>query len=160
VLFLDEPTAGLDVEGRALIRDVIGALRADGIAVLLTGHDLVDIERVADRIVILDRGRVVAAGTMDELGRSRRPSLGIRFAGSLSDPDLRELADAIGTRVVGWADRSLELPDVAPDPDILAAVAAWFAGRGILIEELRTGGGSLEERYVALIGDTDREAVP
>src|SRR5205085_11544420 len=70
VAFLDEPTSGVDVGGRQLIREVIRDLRQAGVGVLLTTHDLEEAERVADRIVIIDKGKVVASGTPAELMRS------------------------------------------------------------------------------------------
>src|SRR5690606_27943200 len=66
VVFLDEPTAGLDVTGRHLVREVIGELTAAGTTVLLTTHELDEVERVADHVVIVDRGRMVAAGSLAE----------------------------------------------------------------------------------------------
>ncbi|MHB8506797.1 MAG: ABC transporter ATP-binding protein, partial [Acidimicrobiales bacterium] len=77
VAFLDEPTAGVDVQGRQVIRAVVRDLRDDGVCVVLTTHELEEAERLADRLVIIDRGRVVAAGTPAELvtagvGRSIR----------------------------------------------------------------------------------------
>jgi ABC-2 type transport system ATP-binding protein len=70
VLFLDEPTAGMDPEARAVTRELVAAERARGVAVLLTSHDMVDVERLADRIVVVVGGRVVAAGTAGELTRA------------------------------------------------------------------------------------------
>jgi ABC-2 type transport system ATP-binding protein len=71
VLVLDEPTAGMDPEARATTRDLIAGEASNGVAILLTGHDLVDIERLADRVAIIVAGRVVAAGTVGEVrGRS------------------------------------------------------------------------------------------
>jgi ABC-2 type transport system ATP-binding protein len=64
VLVLDEPTAGMDPEARAVTRELIAAERAAGAAILLTSHDLVDVERLADRVVIIATGRVVASGTV------------------------------------------------------------------------------------------------
>jgi ABC-2 type transport system ATP-binding protein len=69
VLSLDEPTAGMDPEARAVTRELIAAERARGVAILLTSHDLVDVERLADRIVIIVAGRVVGAGAVGDLTR-------------------------------------------------------------------------------------------
>src|SRR5439155_21316958 len=70
VAFLDEPTAGVDPAGRLSIRRVIANLRDDGVCVVLTTHDLEEAERLADRLVIVDRGRIVADGTPTELMRA------------------------------------------------------------------------------------------
>ncbi|MEZ5209091.1 MAG: ABC transporter ATP-binding protein [Acidimicrobiales bacterium] len=67
VAFLDEPTAGVDPQGRQLIRQVITELRDAGVCVLVTTHDLDEAERLADRVLIIDRGRLVASGTPAEL---------------------------------------------------------------------------------------------
>ena len=67
VLVLDEPTAGLDPEARVVVREIVAEARAGGAAILLTSHDLTDVERLADRIVVIDRGRVIASGTPAEL---------------------------------------------------------------------------------------------
>ena len=89
VLILDEPTAGMDPEGRAATRAIVADLRAAGVAILLTSHDLGDVERMADRVCVLREGRIVAAGTPAELAAGVQPRL--RFtAGS-----------AVGWRCVG-----------------------------------------------------------
>jgi ABC-2 type transport system ATP-binding protein len=67
VLLLDEPTAGMDPEARAITRELVESLRAEGIAILLTSHDLVDVERIADRIAVLVDGRIVADGPIGEV---------------------------------------------------------------------------------------------
>ncbi|MGH9092904.1 MAG: ABC transporter ATP-binding protein, partial [Acidimicrobiales bacterium] len=67
VVFLDEPTAGVDPEGRLGIREVVAGLRRRGVCVLLTTHELAEAERMADRVVIVHEGRAVAAGTPAEL---------------------------------------------------------------------------------------------
>src|SRR4029077_18076689 len=67
VAFLDEPTAGVDPAGRIVVRDVIRELRDQGVAVLLTTHELDEASRLANRVVIVDRGRVVADGAPQEL---------------------------------------------------------------------------------------------
>jgi ABC-2 type transport system ATP-binding protein len=67
VLLLDEPTAGMDPEARAITRELISSLRAERIAILLTSHDLVDVERLADRVAVLVDGRIVADGPIGEV---------------------------------------------------------------------------------------------
>ena len=67
VLILDEPTAGMDPEARAVTRELIAAERAAGVAILLTSHDLVDVERLADRVVVIAAGRILAGGTVAEV---------------------------------------------------------------------------------------------
>src|SRR3546814_3804783 len=69
LLFLDEPTTGMDIEARQGLWKAIGELSAQGCAVLLTTHYLEEAEALADRVVVLARGRVVAAGSMDEVRR-------------------------------------------------------------------------------------------
>ena len=70
LVVLDEPTAGMDVEARASTRDLLSRLRDSGVTVLLTSHDLTDVERVADRIAILDHGRIAALDTPAALKRT------------------------------------------------------------------------------------------
>jgi ABC-2 type transport system ATP-binding protein len=67
VLVLDEPSAGMDPEARATTRERIGALRGAGLAILLTSHDLVDVERLADRVLVIVAGRIVASGTVADV---------------------------------------------------------------------------------------------
>ena len=78
VAFLDEPASGVDPVGRQAIRDVVAGLREDGVTVVLTTHDLDEAERLADHVVILDHGRVVAAGSPDELRTA--PTAEVRFS--------------------------------------------------------------------------------
>ncbi len=67
VLVLDEPTAGMDPEARAVTRELVAGLRDAGAAILLTSHDLVDVERLADRVVVIAAGRVLAEGTVADV---------------------------------------------------------------------------------------------
>jgi ABC-2 type transport system ATP-binding protein len=165
VAILDEPTAGMDVEARAATRELLRGLRDEGTAVLLTSHDLADVERIADRIAIIDRGRLVAMGAPDELAGASAPVLRFRLATPLEDPDRSDLAG----RLAGEAGLRPTIDDdggpgryrvagLAPSPAAVAALASWCETRGALVVELRTGGGSLEERYLELIGSTPDEA--
>jgi ABC-2 type transport system ATP-binding protein len=152
VVILDEPTAGMDPEGRAATRRIVADLRDEGTAILLTSHDLADVERLADRIHILVGGRVVAAGTAAELAAGLRPRLRLRLDQPLTEPELEGLrAAAGGGPVTVDGDRYL-LAELIPSPEAIAAVAAWAAREGRLIVELRSVGGSLEDAYLDLVG--------
>jgi ABC-2 type transport system ATP-binding protein len=160
VVILDEPTAGMDPEGRAATRGIVASLRDDGVAILLTSHDLTDVERMADRVCILDRGRIVASGTPGELAAGARPRLRFRLDAPLDPDSLADLGRALGAARLG-ATLTAE-PDagyyrvdgVEPDATLVAALAAWCATSERLIREMRTAGGTLEEIYLELVRET------
>jgi ABC-2 type transport system ATP-binding protein len=163
VLFLDEPTAGVDPEGRIVVRDLITAQRDKGLCVLLTTHELAEAERVADRVVIIDKGRLLAEGTPAELASGTADG-SIRFS---TDPgiDTAALAAAVGPGATVDEERPgayrLRLPVGAETPPVVAALAAWLAAHGLSLGDLRTG-QSLEEAYLAITGareDPEPEAV-
>jgi ABC-2 type transport system ATP-binding protein len=150
VAFLDEPTAGIDPQGRLAIRQVIADLRSSGTCVLLTTHELDEAERLADRIVIMDHGRVVARGTPAELmGHGGQ----IRFAapGGL---DVAGLGAALGCPV--REDRPGEyLVAAEPRPATIAAITAWLAERDLPLADLRAGRQRLEDIFLAVTAGPD-----
>jgi len=150
VAFLDEPTAGVDAHGRLAIRDVIADLRATGTCVLLTTHEMQEAERLADRIIIIDHGKIVADGTPAELVASQGGK-GIRF-GAPAGLDVGSLAGALGARV--REERSGEyLVDAEPKPQTVAALTAWLAERDLPLGDLRAGRDRLEEVFLRLTAD-------
>jgi ABC-2 type transport system ATP-binding protein len=159
LLFLDEPTAGMDPHARAATRDLLRTLRDDGATILLTTHDLADVERLADRVAILHGGRIVAEGPPAEIAAGGTPAVEVRFAQPVDAAALdRTLAARWSLAASGVDDRdrcALVIHGVAPSAELIAAVAAWAVGQGVLITELRAGTGGLEERYLELTGDRD-----
>ncbi|HET9442721.1 MAG TPA: ABC transporter ATP-binding protein [Acidimicrobiales bacterium] len=155
VAFLDEPTAGIDPHGRAVIADVVRDLRDDGLCVLVTTHDLDEAERLADRVVILDRGRVVADGSPAELMASGGGA-DVRF-GAPAGLDVAALSTHLGAAVV--EDRSGEYRVDAPaSPALLAALTAWLAERDVALADLRAGRQTLTDVFLRLTGPSAAEA--
>jgi len=162
LVVLDEPTAGMDVEARGSTRELLGRLRDEGVTILLTSHDLADVERVADRLAIVDRGRIVAQGSPAELRSGGIPVLRFRLSAALAEPDRRLLERRVGSgRPVALLEDGgpgrYRIEGVSPDPALIVAVADWCSRRGAMILELRTRGGTLEERYVELVGSLDAD---
>jgi ABC-2 type transport system ATP-binding protein len=158
VVILDEPTAGMDPEARATTRAIVADLRSDGAAILMTSHDLTDVERLADRIYVLAAGRIVAFGTPPELRAGVTARLRFRLDRTLDTDEVANLARALagvrpGTTVQPDGDGGhYRLEGIAPDAHLVAALAAWCASGERLILELRTSGGSLEDAYLELVG--------
>jgi ABC-2 type transport system ATP-binding protein len=154
----------MDPEARATTRAIVADLRAQGAAILLTSHDLTDVERLADRICILDGGRIVAVGTPTELAAGVAPRLRFRLdrpleaGGPGRGTGLAGLGDAVAAARPGAVvaldgdGARYRIDGVEPDAALVAVVAVWAAAAGVLIVELRTVGGTLEETYLALVG--------
>jgi len=151
VVFLDEPTAGVDPEGRLVIRDIVAGLKADGVCVVLTTHELPEAERLADEVVILAGGRAVARGTVAELAAGAAGTA-IRFAGP-PGLDTAAVATAVGVAdddVVEEGPGRYVVAGVA-SADRLARLAGWLEEQNLPLADLRTGGGSLEEAYLGAL---------
>lgn len=158
VVILDEPTAGMDPKARATTRAIVSDLRADGAAILMTSHDLTDVERLADRIYVLADGRVAGSGTPTELRAGVMARLRFRLDRSLGVNEVTVLEGALagvrsGIRVQPDGDGGrYRLDGAAPDAALVAALAGWCATSERLILELRTSGGTLEDAYLELVG--------
>jgi ABC-2 type transport system ATP-binding protein len=149
-VLLDEPTSGVDVEGRQRVRAVVAGLRDRGAAVLVTTHELDEAERMADRVVILDHGRVVADGRPDDLARQAGPGE-LRFSAA-PGLDAASLARALGGPVVEEAPGEYRAA-VEPGPRVVAALTAWLAERDLPLADLRAGRQTLEDVFLRLTTD-------
>jgi ABC-2 type transport system ATP-binding protein len=152
VAFLDEPTAGVDPEGRVTIREVIAGLKEGGASVLLTTHELSEAERVADRVIILARGKCLAEGTLDQLAEIAGAQ-GIHFEApaGLDRGSLASALDITTDRITETRPGSYEVQVVA-SPSTIASLTAWLAGVDVAVRNLRTGGPVLEDVYMSLVG--------
>jgi ABC-2 type transport system ATP-binding protein len=151
VAFLDEPTSGVDPAGRQVIRRVVAELRAAGVTVLLTTHDLDEAERVADRVVIVVRGRLVADGTVDELTRTPEGDEQVRFRAP-AGLDRHSLAAHLGGVPVSETAPGEYAVAAAPEPRTVAAITAWLADHDLPLADLRAGRQRLEDVYLRLTG--------
>ena len=155
VAFLDEPTAGIDPSGRQLIRRIISELRDRGVAVLLTTHDLEEAEKLADHVVIIDHGVVLADGTPTELMRASQGD-DVRF-GAPSGLDVSSLGDHIGA-VVTEASPGEYVVASAATPAMVAAITAWLAEMDLPLADLRAGRQRLEDVFLRLTADAAEPA--
>ena len=147
VAFLDEPTSGVDINGRDAIRAIIRDLASNGCAVVLATHELDEAERLADHVVIIDHGSVIAAGTLAELRHGHDE---IRFR-SDSILDLRALALATGI-VAAKVGNDEYVIDAPPQPRLMAQLGDWLAEAGHPLHDLRAGGQRLEDVFRRLTG--------
>jgi ABC-2 type transport system ATP-binding protein len=156
VAFLDEPTSGIDIAGRQVIREIVRDLRQSGVAVLMTTHDLEEAERIADRIVIIDKGSVVASGTPAELMRSSAQEE-IRFAAP-PELDTASLGRALNGFVdeVATGEYRVGLP---PTPANVAALTAWLAEHDLPLGDLRAGRQRLEDVFLKLTAVTGEHPI-
>ena len=160
VLFLDEPTAGLDPESRSAMWAEIGRLAAaEGLTILLTTHYLEEADHLASRLAIVDRGRVVVAGTPDELkGELRGDALHLELAsGTARDPALAALARVPGVREPRIEGTSLSVR-ADEGATALPAVLAALEGAGVSVRAATVARPSLDDVYLRYSGRRFTEA--
>lgn len=150
-VFLDEPTAGVDLHGRDLIRGVVDDLRSDGVTVVITTHDLDEAQRMADHVVIIDRGRVVASGSPAELVSSG-PSDHLLFS-TAADLDLVALSAEVGAAVV-QVSRGEYRVETAPTPRTVAALTSWLSSHDVALHDLRAERQRLDDIFRRLTSES------
>jgi ABC-2 type transport system ATP-binding protein len=159
IVFVDEPTAGMDPQARRTTWELLEELRGDGVTVVLTTHYMDEAERLADRIHIIDHGRLVASGTPLELTRGGTTAT-IRLVVTRpfppGSPDSLRVALGAGTEVTQLDERSLLVTGPA-DASTLARVSRWCEQNDVLPESLTLGQRNLEDVFLKLTG---RELAP
>ncbi|WP_019812454.1 ABC transporter ATP-binding protein [Saccharomonospora halophila] len=152
LVFLDEPTAGMDPQARRLVWELLTGLRDDGVSVLLTTHLMEEAEALAEDVVIVDGGRVVASGAPDTLTAEHAEDAQLRFRARPGlDTELLVAALPEGYLVRESAPGAYRVCG-AVDPQVISTVTAWCAQQGVLAEELHVGRRDLEEVFLELTG--------
>ena len=164
VVFLDEPSAGLDPQARLAVWELVGELRAEGTTIMLTTHQMTEAEALADHVVVVDEGEVVAAGTVDSLtGGETTVRVGL---GPGVDPvaagEALQAALRSGLRSGAGSPASTARVTVAPDhhlavdgpevADLLAAITRWAQLAGVALTSVATSRPSLEDVFLDLTG--------
>jgi ABC-2 type transport system ATP-binding protein len=148
LVFLDELTAGLDPGARRATWDLIRAVRADGVTVVLVSHFMEEVEELCDRVAILDRGRIAALDTPAALVAAAGAEYRMRFrpTGPLDEQSLTAVPG-----VTAVTRRGSQV-DITGTGDFASAVTAELGRRQVLVADLRIEGRSLDSAYVALTG--------
>jgi ABC-2 type transport system ATP-binding protein len=157
LLFLDEPTTGLDPQVRLEIHALIEELRAEKRTILLTTHYIEEAERLCDRVAIIDSGKVVAIGSPRELQERSAGKSGIEIVceSSLNGSALPEWPDAIRTNL---SDDGKRLTVQSSRPArTLVEIVKWVDGKGIGLEDVRLNRPTLEDVFIELTGKKLRE---
>src|SRR6185436_8322297 len=152
LVFVDEPTAGMDPQSRRTTWELLEELRANGVTVVLTTHYMDEAERLADRIHIIDHGRLVASGTPLELtrgGKSATIRLVVTRPFPPGSPDSLRAALGADTEVTQLDERSLLVTGPA-DASTLARVSRWCEENDVLPESLTLGQRNLEDVFLKL----------
>jgi oleandomycin transport system ATP-binding protein len=157
MLYLDEPTAGLDPRSRMELWDLVRGLVADGVTVLLTTQYLEEADELADEIAVIDHGRVIASGTPDELkAKTGAQSLEVRPADAA---DLPTVASVVGELAGTEPEVNGQLV-TAPvqDPGLLPVAVRRLDDAGVVIAELALRSSSLNEVFLSLTGRPAEDA--
>ena len=151
IAFLDEPTSGVDINGRDAIRHIINDLATNGTAVILATHELDEAERLAQRVVLFDRGKIVANAPLTTL-RSARHEL--RFSSSPT-LNVRELSAHIGLVVTLEQEQYVvrfDSADTSFSSELVQRVTAWLTANNLPLNNLSIGAQRLEDIFRALTG--------
>jgi ABC-2 type transport system ATP-binding protein len=158
VLFLDEPTAGLDPQSRLAVHDLIRELNAEGQTILLITHDMDEADRLSDRVAVIDHGRLLALDTATALKRSVEGETAVKV---VADAETAALASLLSEALPGVRDvHALDdavLLTVSGDDAILPAVVDVAARGGVALRDVRVDEPSLETVFIALTGKELRD---
>ena len=151
LLFLDEPTAGMDPRARLLTWEIVKERQAAGVTVVLTTHSMEEAERLADRVAIIKDGALIACDSPERLrGGSGPDRLHVELTQALPPELAAAMAELAGVTDVRHRGRGGYDLATAEPALTAAALTAWLAARGLAFTELRIGRSSLEEVFLTL----------
>ena len=165
LLFLDEPTTGLDPQARRHLWDLVEDLKRGGRTIILTTHYMEEAERLCDRVAVMDHGKVIALGTPKELIASLGGEDIVEFAISSSDPRVQASVHAVAAGAVAEipgvnshrVDKSLHQLSVSELHTTVPKIFAALREQGLHLSEFRTHSASLEDVFVHLTGRNLRD---
>ncbi len=158
LVFMDEPTAGMDPQARLATWEIVRELKSSGVTILLTTHLMDEAERLADRVAIIDHGRLIALDTPANMTGVQNASI-VRFVApaGLDCARLQSLPTIRKAEEVRPGSYVLEANEAGKIPDMLAELTAWLRDSHVTLSELRVGHGSLEDLFLRLTGSEVRE---
>jgi len=158
LVFLDEPTAGMDPQARLVTWEIIRDLKQKGVTVLLTTHLMDEAERLADHVAIIDHGELIALDTPANMTGVQNASM-VRFVApaGLDCQQLAALPSAQKAEEVRPGSYLIETKEAGNIPTLLAELTAWLRDQRVTLSELRVGHGSLEDLFLRLTGSEVRE---
>ena len=146
IIFLDEPTAGLDVEGKLSLHEQIKCLKSEGKTIVLASHDMAEVEALCDRIAILNKGNIIFCGTVSELTEKVGRKYFI-FCGTVS-----ELTEKVGRKYFIHIKTELESQTIETNniEDTLITLLGEFKHKKVKVLDIKVDRGSLEEHFVEI----------
>ena len=157
VLLLDEPTVGIDPQARLNILEVVREVAAGGTTVLYTTHYMDEAQELCDRIAIIDHGKILTVGTLDELTRLAGEAEVLRITGNFDDPAIRERLNALeGVRVLKADDRLAVLSIDADGPGLLAVLPRVLAP-DLGVDDVSIQQPNLQSVFISLTGKELRD---
>lgn len=156
VVFLDEPTTGLDPHSRRALWDVVRSLQDEGRAIVLSTHYMDEVEHLCDRVAVMDKGRILAVGSPRELMAAYGPESVIEIevpAGNVDGVALARLDAVTGVKI----DEERVLLYTAHTARTLMSLAAYAQEAGLPLGDLRTRSASMDDVFIALTGRSVRE---
>lgn len=151
ILFMDEPTTGLDPQSRIALRDLTKTLNDSGITVIYTTHDMDEADKLCQRIAIMDKGTIIAEGTPDQLKEKHGGGLKIYIELERSDAKLiEELKKVAGAKTVLKKNGGIEFSIDSASKGIVPKLSRYLNEKGIEVRDMKSKDPSLEEVFINL----------